>query len=144
MTVETALKAFAGTVPPAVILAAGEGHRLNGVNGGIPKPLTPVLGLTLLERAILSCKEVGVLEFYVVVGYHAHIIIPYLSALEQKLSVLIKPVENPNWREGNGSSALSAAPYINRPFFLLMCDHLFDPAILRLLLAAGKNTSDCL
>ena len=144
MTVETALKAFAGTVPPAVILAAGEGHRLNGVNGGIPKPLTPVLGLTLLERAILSCKEVGVLEFYVVVGYHAHIIIPYLSALEQKLSVLIKPIENPNWREGNGSSALSAAPYINRPFFLLMCDHLFDPAILRLLLAVGKNTSDCL
>ncbi|MEE9443650.1 MAG: NTP transferase domain-containing protein [candidate division Zixibacteria bacterium] len=127
-----------------MILAAGEGHRLNGVNGGRPKPLTPILGLTLLERAILSCKEVGVLEFYVVIGYHADIMIPYLHVLEQRLSVLIQPVENPNWREGNGSSALSAAPYISRSFFLLMCDHLFDPAILRLLLTAGKNTTDCL
>ena len=137
---ETAVPAFSEPVPPAVILAAGEGHRLNGLNGGSPKPLTPVLGLTLLERVILSCKEVGVLEFYVVIGYRSRIIVPYLKALEQRLSVLIQPVENPNWREGNGS----AAPYINRSFFLLMCDHLFDPAILRLLLVAGINTTDCL
>jgi CDP-L-myo-inositol myo-inositolphosphotransferase len=103
-----------------------------------------VLGLTLLERAILSCKEVGVQEFYVVIGYHSDKMIPYLSALEYRLSVLIKPVENQNWREGNGSSALSAAPYISRPFLLLMCDHLFDPAIIQLLLTAGTNTTDCL
>ena len=143
IAVKTVVPTFMGTVPPAVILAAGEGHRLNGVNGGSPKPLTPVLGLTLLERAILSCKEVGVMEFYVVIGYRSHIIVPYLSALEKRLSVLIQPVENPNWREGNGSSALSAAPYISSSFFLLMCDHLFDPAILRLLLTAGTNTTDC-
>ncbi|MCH7689686.1 MAG: NTP transferase domain-containing protein [candidate division Zixibacteria bacterium] len=144
MTTEAAVPTITGTVPPALILAAGEGHRLNGVNGGSPKPLTMVLGLTLLERAILSCKEVGVLEFYVVIGYRANKMIPYLRALEQRLSVLIKPVENPNWRKGNGSSAISAAPYITRPFLLLMCDHLFDPAILRLLLTAGTNTTDCL
>ena len=144
ITAETIAPTFTGTVPSALILAAGEGHRLNGVNGGSPKPLTTVLGLTLLERAILSCKEVGVLEFYVVIGYRSHILVPYLSALAQKLSVLIQPVENPNWSEGNGSSALSAAPYISRSFFLLMCDHLFDPAILRLLLTAGTNTTDCL
>ena len=144
MTIETAVQSFASTAPPAVILAAGEGHRLNGINRGSPKPLIPVLGLTLLERAILSCKEVGVLEFYVVIGYHADKMIPYLRALEQRFSVLIQPIENPNWREGNGSSTLSAAHYVSRSFFLLMCDHLFDPAILRLLLAAEKNTSDCL
>ena len=91
ITVETAVQTITTTIPPAVILAAGEGHRLNGVNGGSPKPLTKVLGLTLLERAILSCKEVGVLEFYVVIGYRSHIVVPYLSALEQKLSVLIHP-----------------------------------------------------
>ncbi len=143
LTIATAVPTIKGIAPPAVILAAGEGHRLNGVNGGSPKPLTPILGLTLLERAILSCKEVGVLEFYVVIGYHADKMIPYLTALEQRLSVMIRPVENPNWRDGNGSSALSAAPYVSRPFLLLMCDHLFDPAILRLLLTAGMKTSDC-
>ena len=98
IAVRSAVPAFVRTVPPAVILAAGEGHRMNGVNGGSPKPLTPILGLTLLERAILSCKEVGVLEFYVVIGYRSQIMIPYLRTLEQKLSVLIQPVENTNWR----------------------------------------------
>jgi CDP-L-myo-inositol myo-inositolphosphotransferase len=141
---QTTVQDITDIMPPAVILAAGEGHRLNGVNGGSPKPLTPVLGLTLLERAILSCKEVGVREFYVVVGYHADKMIPYIRVLEQRLSVLIRPVENTNWKEGNGSSALSVSPYINSSFFLLMCDHLFDPAILQLLLTAGKNTIDCL
>jgi len=144
MTTEAAVPTVTGTVPPALILAAGEGQRLNGVNGGSPKPLTPVLGLTLLERAVLSCKEAGILEFYVVIGYHANKMIPYLRALEQRLSISIQPVENPDWREGNGSSTLSAAPYISRPFLLLMCDHLFDPAILQLLLTTGKNTADCL
>ena len=51
---------------PAVILAAGEGRRLRGVK---PKPLTKLLGLTLLERALLTCKEAGIKKFYVVVGY---------------------------------------------------------------------------
>ena len=62
ITKQTTVQDITDTMPPAVILAAGEGNRLNGVNGGAPKPLTPVLGLTLLERAILSCKKVGVLE----------------------------------------------------------------------------------
>jgi len=130
--------------PPAVILAAGEGRRLDGVNGKLPKPLTPVLGRTLLERSILSCREAGIQEFYVVIGYHADKMISYIRGLEQELCVSIKTVENPDWKKGNGTSALSVAPYINGPFFLLMCDHLFDPAILRLLLSAGKNTADCL
>ena len=145
LIVESRVPVLTGSaIPPAVILAAGEGRRLNGVNKGSLKPLTPFLGLTLLERAILSCKEVGIIEFYVVIGYHSHIIVPYLKALEQRLSVLIQPVENPNWREGNGSSALSVSPYIRRSFFLLMCDHIFDPDILRLLLTEGLNTTDCL
>ena len=33
---------------PAVILAAGEGSRLQPGNGRIPKPLTELLGMTLL------------------------------------------------------------------------------------------------
>ena len=144
VTDDAAFQAFTGIMPPAVILAAGEGSRLNGVNGGGPKPLTRILGLTLLERAILSCREIGVLEFCVVVGYRADRMISYIGALEQRLSIRIQLVENVNWKEGNGSSALSAAPYIRRTFLLLMCDHLFDPAILRLLLAAGENTTDCL
>ena len=54
---------------PVVILAAGRGERLRGHTEGGLTPLTPLLGLTLLERAILSCREVGVTECIVVVGF---------------------------------------------------------------------------
>ncbi|MCK4856485.1 MAG: NTP transferase domain-containing protein [candidate division Zixibacteria bacterium] len=144
MTMAVAPRAIVTTMPPAVILAAGEGLRLNGKNGGMSKPLTPVLGLTLLERAILSCREVGVTQFYVVLGYRAGAMISYLRALKKREHVLIQPVMNSNWNEGNGSSTLAVAPYIDGPFFLLMCDHLFDPAILQCLLDAEENTAGCL
>ncbi len=144
LTKTTKIQDFIDITPPAVILAAGEGRRLDGVNGGLPKPLTPVLGLTLLERSILSCREAGILEFYVVIGYNADKMVSYIKTLEQKLSVSIQTVINPDWEKGNGTSALSAAPYIHGSFFLLMCDHLFDPAILELLFRKGKSTVDCL
>lgn len=144
LTKTAKIQDFIDITPPAVILAAGAGSRLDGVNGGLPKPLTPILGLTLLERSILSCREAGVLEFYVVIGYNADKMISYIKTLEQKLSVSIQPVVNPDWKKGNGTSALSVAPYIHGSFFLLMCDHLFDPAILELLISKGKSTADCL
>lgn len=124
---------------PAVILAAGLGHRLRPGNGGVAKPLTPLLGLTLLERAILSCREVGVETCYVVTGCEKEKMIPHLKELEWQAGMTIRMIENPEWERGNGISVLTAAPYLNGPFLLLMCDHVFDPEILRCLLAARNG-----
>lgn len=129
---------------PAVILAAGEGNRLQEGNHGIPKPLTPLLGLTLLERAILSCHEVGVQEFYVVTGCYEKEFIPQIKKLERRLGISIQVVHNPNWREGNGTSALAVSPYLTGPFLLVMCDDLFDPDILRCLMDAKDRANVCL
>ena len=49
----------------AVILAAGAGTRMAGSQ---PKPLTKVLGLTLLERVILTLRDAGIERFRVVVS----------------------------------------------------------------------------
>ena len=53
----------------AVILAAGRGSRLGELTKERPKGLVKLLGLTLLERAILSAKEGGVEDFVIVIGY---------------------------------------------------------------------------
>jgi 1L-myo-inositol 1-phosphate cytidylyltransferase len=53
-------------------------------------------------------------------------------------------VPNPDWQEGNGTSVLAVAPHVQGPFLLLMCDHVFDPAILRELMAAARQTEACL
>ncbi|WP_242086505.1 NDP-sugar synthase [Microbacterium lacticum] len=42
-----------------VVLAAGAGRRLRPISNAWPKPLTPVLGRTLLDRAIDALHRVG-------------------------------------------------------------------------------------
>jgi CDP-L-myo-inositol myo-inositolphosphotransferase len=128
---------------PAVILAAGKGERLTRGAGSPPKPLTPILGLTLLERTILSCREVGICEFFVVLGYRGEEIEPRLSEWEQKYHISITPVKNRGWQEGNGTSVLACAPYLKTSFLLLMCDHLFDPGAIPHLIAEGEDDRAC-
>ena len=61
----------------AVILAAGEGKRIRVI--GDSKPLVSLLGLRLIERAILTAKKSGIKEFCIVVGYNGDKIRNYLS-----------------------------------------------------------------
>ena len=126
----------------AVILAAGEGQRLRP--RGYLKPLTPLLGVTLLERAVLACRDVGVGECIVVLGYGKESVSERLDVLASRAGIVVRGVENPYWEEGNGTSALAAQPYMHGPFLLAMCDHVFDPAILQCLMAAGSEDTECL
>jgi choline kinase len=128
---------------PAVILAAGQGHRLLEYSGGLPKPLIPVLGVPLLARTVLSCRVAGIIEGFVVVGYRQEILRPAIAELARRAEMVLHVVENPLWEEGNGTSALAMAPYMDRAFFLLMCDHVFEPAMLGQLLAAADEADVC-
>lgn len=126
----------------AVILAAGEGQRLRPE--GYLKPLTPVLGVTLLERTILACSGAGVTECIVVLGYGRESVGARLNEFADRAGIPVIGVENPHWEEGNGTSALAARPYVSGSFLLTMCDHVFDPAVLRSLVDAGKEDAECL
>lgn len=128
---------------PAVILAAGEGCRLLDGNGRIPKPLTPILGTTLLERSIHSCREAGIRKIYVVVGCYEKEMVSFIEQLDQEHDISIQAVRNPRWKEGNGTSVLAVSSYIDSTFLLLMCDHLCDPSILNNLIAAQNGENTC-
>ena len=128
---------------PIVILAAGRGSRLKKGDGE-PKPLTRLLGLTLLERAVLSAREAGVEEFYVVVGYGKEEVISHIEEIERRHGLSIRVVENPHWEEENGTSVLAAREHLSGPFLLAMCDHVFDHQILRRLMEADDGTDTSL
>ena len=53
----------------AVILAAGEGSRMNGTGSGEHKALRKILGISIIERGILALRGAGVRHVTVVVGY---------------------------------------------------------------------------
>ena len=50
-----------------LIIAAGHGSRLS--SNGESKPLVLLLGLSLIERTILTARKGGINDFYVVTGY---------------------------------------------------------------------------
>ncbi len=118
-----------------VILAAGEGKRLCTSQSSPPKPLTRLLGLTLLERSIYSCVEAGFSKFVVVTGHRSEEVANFAISLAKKKNISITIAFNEKWELGNGSSLLACADYVSSPFITVMCDHLFDPQILKMLVS---------
>lgn len=117
------------TITKAVIIAAGNGSRLQGYQNASPKPLVKVGGIPLLERVIRSAKKIGITEFVIVIGYQAARIRKTINA--RKLGVKITWVRNIDWRSPNGLSVLKAEKYVSGNFLLMMSDHIFDPKILQ-------------
>lgn len=111
-------------VKKALIIAAGQGSRLRSDKDDLPKPLTSLAGLSLIERIILNSKKAGLSEFYIVVGFQKEKIIDFLKPKD--LGVSLHFIENNEWEKANGVSVLKAKEYIKENFVLLMSDHIFD------------------
>ena len=95
--------------------------------------------MPLIEHVVRSAREGGASEFVVVTGYEAP---PLEAALEEiggRLGVKIETVRNPDWERPNGISVLAATDRLPGEFVLLMSDHLFDPSILRDMIAADRG-----
>ena len=142
------------TPQTALILAAGTGSRLFP-SGELPKPLAPVGGRTMAEWVVTTLKDsAGIEDFVVSLGHEAELVGSQFRSIARRTGVDIRFVEAPNWRDGNGASALAAAELLgDGPFLLSMCDHLYDgnlPAILAatppegggMLLAVDFDTDD--
>ena len=117
----------------ALILAAGLGSRLR-LQTKTPKPLTRVLGLSLAERVVCTLRGIGIRRFLGSLGHEAETVRVCFSDIARRRGVTIEFIEAEGWERGNGASALSAKERTGEaPFFLVMIDHLFDPAIARAL-----------
>ena len=134
-----------------LIIAAGRGSRLAG-NGNI-KPLIPVGGIPLIEHVIRGAVGCDCDSIFVITGHEASRLETFLDSLSDRINIPIHALYNPEWELDNGRSVLQAKTRINDRFFLLMCDHLFDPTILGdlksmnipkadLILAVDENTTD--
>ena len=98
----------------ALVLAAGYSSRM-----GDFKSLMPLGSATVIERAVHTFRQAGIMDIKVVVGYRAAELIPVLSRLE------VEYIFNENYEEGMFSSiqkgVLSLQPE-TEAFFLLPGD----------------------
>jgi choline kinase len=120
-----------------LIIAAGQGTRLRSIAPS--KPLARVGGAPLIEHVVRSAAAGGATEFLVVTGYEAGPLEDFLSELAGRIGLPVATVRNEDWARPNGVSVLAAAPRLGSEFILLMSDHLFDPTILRDMIAADRG-----
>ncbi len=111
-----------------LIIAAGQGTRLSAK--GDSKPLISLLGLSLIERVILTAKKGGLTDFYVVTGYNGEKVRRFLDRFSQRRDIKITHIINDDWEKENGISVLKAKDMLKENFILLMSDHIFDESII--------------
>ena len=129
--------------PLAVILAAGEGSRLQQIRNGTPKPALKLLGLSLAERTITTCTAAGVRRFLVVLGHDADQVRDHYRQIAARRHCEIDFVIAEDWKLGNGASALAAAQKLDdAPFLLTMSDHLIGPSLIEKILRARPEQGE--
>lgn len=128
-----------------VILSAGMGKRLRPLTDDVPKPLLEINNMTLFERMIRNCMDVGIDKFIAVVGYNGNKVEVFSRDLEKKYDISIKIIENERYDVTNTSvSTYLASEYIQNEdlddFILINGDNVVDPELI-VKIAARSHTS---
>lgn len=120
-------------VTDAVVLMAGMGSRLRSDARPVPKPLVPILGRPLISYTFAALRQAGIETVHAIVGFESEVVRREVAPLAGA-NLKVRFIENPDWRKQNGVSVLAAAGKVKTPFVLTMSDHLFDHALLEILL----------
>ncbi len=128
----------------AIILAAGVGSRIRPLTDDCPKSLLIVEGIPILERMIRNCQNCGISEFIIVVGYLEERIRRFVKDTFPELQVTF--VVNDRYTETNtGYSLMLAVQAVgNTSFIKFDADLVFDPEILRRLIASDFQNALCI
>lgn len=126
------------------MLAAGNGDRFQTSTRG-PKLLHPFLGQPLLLRTLAAARDAGIAHATVVLGHEAAAVRALVEG-NAPAGLAVSFVVNPDWHLENGLSVLAARDEVGaRPgthFAILMGDHVFEPALLRQLLALPLSATE--
>lgn len=116
-------------VATAILLAAGMGSRLYALTQSMPKCLTKVNGVSILERLVITLNQHDFKRLVVVTGYLEHCIRDFLGT--RFGNIAIEYVHSPLYKTTNNIYSLwMAREHIREPFLLVECDLVFDESLL--------------
>jgi len=111
----------------AVILAAGEGRRLEPLTNRRPKPMVPVANRPLLEHVLEAVVAAGINHVVFVVGYRQERIRNHFGD-GGEWDVNIEYAAQ-STQLGTGHAVLQAESAVDGPFVVLNGDRVVDPSI---------------
>lgn len=129
-------------IDQAVILAAGKGTRLRETADALPKPLTEVGGVPLIKRTILTLAEAGARRVVIVTGFMADVVRTTVERDVSFAGLRIEFAHNPEFELANGVSVMVGGKACTGPFALSMADHIYSPAIPRLVMTSDFTAAD--
>jgi UDP-N-acetylglucosamine diphosphorylase/glucosamine-1-phosphate N-acetyltransferase len=121
----------------AVVLAAGEGVRLQPVTATRPKHLIRVGGKPILQYSLEALKSAGVTEIILVTHYMRDTIREFFGNGEE-LGLALTYVDQPSIL-GTGNAASVAEPYVKEDFLLVYGDLLFSAESVQRVLKTFRN-----
>jgi UDP-N-acetylglucosamine diphosphorylase/glucosamine-1-phosphate N-acetyltransferase len=108
----------------AVVLAAGEGLRLQPITATRPKHLIKIGGKPILQYCLEALKSAGITETVIVTHYMGEAIRQFFGKGE-KNGLKLEYVEQPSIL-GTGNAAAMIEPYVKGNFILVYGDLLFS------------------
>jgi len=125
-----------------IILAAGQGKRLQPLTNNAPKCLIKVGNFPILHHQLRALEENGLKDIILVVGFMAEAVKKYATLHFPRLNFNF--IYNPNFETTNTLYSLALAAEqvnANETIFLLNGDVLFEPKITKRLLKGEDNKS---
>ena len=127
----------------AVVLAAGDGGRLDPYTASLPKPLVPLNGRAIVDYTLGALADAGVQDVTVITGYREAQLRKALNATTPR-GLAMTFVSNAQFHRGASYSLRAArARMAGEPFLLVMADHMLAPEIIRVLEAAYAALPGC-
>ncbi|MFQ3295471.1 MAG: NDP-sugar pyrophosphorylase family protein, partial [Natrialbaceae archaeon] len=122
----------------AVILAAGEGNRLEPLTANRPKPMIPVANKPVLEYVVEAVADAGIQEIVLVVGYERSRIQSHFGDGDDWDVAIEYAVQEKQL--GTGHAALQARPHVDEPFLVLNGDRIIDPTAIERVTTACEGS----
>ncbi len=108
---------------PVIIIAGGNGTRLEPFTKIFPKPLLPVSDKTIIELIIDRFREYSINKFYVSVFYKKELIKAYFADKNPDYSLKYIEEDKPL---GTAGCLYKLKNHFDKPFFVSNCDILID------------------
>lgn len=124
----------------AIILAAGQGKRLNSLTKGIPKCMVTIGKKKIIDYQLDALIENQIKDVVIVVGYLKEKLISYLKESNYSKLMNISFVENKDFEKTNSCYSLWVAKeFMSEGYIHLNSDLIFHPELLKQLLSERSS-----